>query len=299
MPSTLSPDALVAYVPVIHRGYIELFGRFRDAKSVFVLGTELLAEEDYLRKELRAIAPEQAAELIGCLGIFKSVSVATKRSLQSLNDSRASIVLPDEDVSRLMAERYLNKANTQFHPVFLRWDRHNVDGVNRQHDDVRTSSSKGDVGMMTKAYLAAERSPDIWRRVGAVLAGSGFEWRSSNQPLTAQNTPWVEGDPRNVFKRGVGVEMSTFMHAEASLIAQAAREGRSLVGATMWVTTFPCPPCAMLIAKSGIKRCCFSEGYAMLDGRRVLEEASVEMVRIEGDFPVDERPLVPYPNKSS
>jgi dCMP deaminase len=53
----------------------------------------------------------------------------------------------------------------------------------------------------------------------------------------------------------------------------------------MYVTDFPCPPCAKLIAAAGVKRLYFREGYAVLDGESVLEAAGVEVrqVRVQPD----------------
>lgn len=297
MPERFAPDALVAYVPVIHRGYIEMFGQFSGVKSMIVMSEELLVEEDGLRKELRAISPQQAAELIRSLAIFKRVEVGNKSKLEELNNKHSRVVLPDEDISRGVANRYLGEAKIEFYSVFLRWDRQNVEGANLTNDDVLMSNDEADASLMSKAYAEAEKSPDIWRRVGAVLTGKGFEWAASNQPLTTQNTPWAEGDPRAVFKRGERIEMSTFMHAEANLIAKAAREGANLTGAALYVTTFPCPPCAMLVARSGIKKLFFSEGYAMLDGGRVLADARVEVKRVP--FKPSKKPgSIPYSSKS-
>lgn len=43
------------------------------------------------------------------------------------------------------------------------------------------------------------------------------------------------------------------VHAEANAICNAAKEGISTNGATMWVNRFPCLTCADLIIQSGIK----------------------------------------------
>jgi dCMP deaminase len=48
----------------------------------------------------------------------------------------------------------------------------------------------------------------------------------------------------------------------------------------MYVTDFPCPPCAKLIAGAGIARLYFRTGYAVLDGQDVLEQAGVEVVQV-------------------
>ena len=48
----------------------------------------------------------------------------------------------------------------------------------------------------------------------------------------------------------------------------------------MYMTDFPCPPCAKLIAGAGVAKLYFREGYAVLDGRDVLEAAGVEIVQV-------------------
>ena len=47
----------------------------------------------------------------------------------------------------------------------------------------------------------------------------------------------------------------------------------------LYVTDFPCPPCAKLIAAAGVVRLYFRTGYAVLDGEQVLEAAGVEVLR--------------------
>lgn len=292
-------DALVAYVPVIHRGYIELFRRSTHADSLYILGSDILGEVDYLRKELRAITPEAAAAAVGALHIFPAVTVLHRTDLPLLNFPGVRILMPDEDVSRVVAGKFLDKAVVSLEPVFLRWHRNNVDQP-QTVVPTRISEAAADKALMQQAYDEATHSPDVWRHVGAVLVRGGKALaRSSNQPLTTQNTPWAEGDPRAAFHRGVGIEMSTFMHAEARLIADAARDGTSLEGASLYVTTFPCPQCAMLIAQSGISSCYYAEGYAVLDGARVLSDADVELVQVPVSIPGEAGQLVAYPEKQA
>ena len=76
------------------------------------------------------------------------------------------------------------------------------------------------------------------------------------------------------------LELSLATHAEARLIADAARGGRATQGASMYVTDFPCPPCAKLIAGAGIATLYFRKGYAVLDGEDVLRAAGVDLVDI-------------------
>jgi dCMP deaminase len=295
------PYILVAYVPVLHRGYIELFEKFHDADALYLLAGEELLTDTYARKELRAMTPEQIAAAIEGIGILKHVEPVNKAGLQKLNKSGPRVVLPDEDISREAAEKYLTEAEATFYPIFLRWDRRKLDAekLREQHDETPVSDAKVDVEMTKRAFEVAKQSSDIWRHVGAVLAdGDKIVAESFNRSLSTPNTAWAEGNPRNLFNQGDGIDMSTFMHAEAGLIAAAAKSGHSLKGKTIYVTTFPCPPCAMLIAESGIAACRFAHGYSLLDGLRVMQEAGVDVKRVEADADdTDPAAWVPYPAK--
>ena len=72
-------------------------------------------------------------------------------------------------------------------------------------------------------------------------------------------------DVRNDIDRsqiGEITEYGRMVHAEMNAIADAARLGRPVAGATLYVTTFPCHNCAKHIIASGIARVVFIEPYA-------------------------------------
>jgi dCMP deaminase len=104
---------------------------------------------------------------------------------------------------------------------------------------------------------------------------------AGNEHLPHPLSAYAAGDPRSNFFKGVHLELSTATHAEARLIADAARRGIATQGAVVYVTDFPCPPCAKLLAAAGVSRLYFRTGYAVLDGRDVLEAAGVEIIRVE------------------
>lgn len=98
------------------------------------------------------------------------------------------------------------------------------------------------------------------------------------------------------------MEYSTAIHAETAVIAQAAAQGVSTQGASLYVTTFPCPYCARLIAHSRIKRLFVSDSYATLGGQKLLEDAGIAIIKVEIDVATKEKALnssraLPYPNK--
>lgn len=56
-------------------------------------------------------------------------------------------------------------------------------------------------------------------------------------------------------------EYGRMVHAEMNAICDAAKQGRQIKGATIYVTTFPCHNCAKHIVASGIERVVFIEPY--------------------------------------
>jgi dCMP deaminase len=185
------------------------------------------------------------------------------------------ITLPAEDVSYQIADRFFPRCPVRFDTVFLRWDK--TRSVALLHP--RPARTTGDLAEIAEAR--AGESVDWWRQVGAALRfPDGRVTSATNEHEPHPLSAYAAGDPRANFSKGVHLEISTATHAEARLIADAAREGTATLGAVMYVTDFPCPPCAKLIAGAGIARLYFRTGYAVLDGQDVLERAGVEVVQV-------------------
>lgn len=51
------------------------------------------------------------------------------------------------------------------------------------------------------------------------------------------------------------------VHAEANLIAWAARIGTSLLGSTVWCTHSPCRRCAQLLSNAGVEKLVYQDRY--------------------------------------
>jgi len=126
------------------------------------------------------------------------------------------------------------------------------------------------------ARLAAKKSKDP-TQVGAVLVGPGGEVR-----LTAYNGP-----PRGVDDRPERLERPAkylfASHAEANLIAFAAREGIRTADCTVYVTHAPCASCARTLIQAGIRRVVQGDGTTSMPreefaaARTMFLEAGVEV----------------------
>jgi len=280
---------IVAYVPVLHKGYFDFFSKHApQADYLFVVGRELIAEVDHLRKDLRALEPEQAVQGIRGWGIFKGyVALLDHAAIEALASNRAPLVMPNEEISRHIGGKYFSGNDIEYDSVFfLRWDPEKVLAQRPPGCTHRTSAEDFDREVMRSAFREAELSSDWWRHVGAILLRDKEPiFVAHNRHLPSEHTPYIVGDPRSNFKKGLNIELSTAAHAEVQIIGEAARRGISTEGCSLYVTTFPCPPCAKLVALSGIKTLYYSTGYAMLDGEEDLRRHGVEIVYVEMESP--------------
>lgn len=128
--------------------------------------------------------------------------------------------------------------------------------------------------LMGFAAHAATKSKDS-TRVGAVLVGPDREVR-----LTAYNGP-----PRGVqdvaWRRERPDKYLYASHAEANLVAFAAREGIRTAGCTVFVTHAPCAACARTLIQAGVKAVVHGSGTTSMPeaefsaARAMFKEAGV------------------------
>jgi len=69
------------------------------------------------------------------------------------------------------------------------------------------------------------------------------------------------------------------VHAEANVIAMAAKFGISTEGSTLFCTSSPCYTCAKLLINSGVKRVVYLEPYRDMSGVELLKSCGIEVVR--------------------
>ena len=279
---------VIAYIPVLHSGYVDFLKRHRDATAFLILGSEQLKDFDHLvRKDIRALEPEQMLEALRSLNLFSDLRILNHELIRKILERKYRVVMPEEDESHHVAEKYFSQLHVEYDSVFLRWDK------SRSIKEVKVTSEtitleEFDRQCMGLAISESQKSSDWWRQVGAVVVKDTLPVIVGyNHHEPSARTPYVFGDPRGSFSKGVGIELTTAIHAEASVIAEAARRGIALAGTSLYVTTFPCPMCARLIAHSGIKTCYYGSGYGVLDGEEMLRRANVSLIRVEGKAPPD------------
>lgn len=274
-------QAVLAYIPVLHEGYRRFLDRHARGRRLFLIGPELYADYRPLAKDVRALDAGDAASAVDAWGIAAQVSVLDLDGALILAAESPSLILPAEDVSYQVVERFFGRCEVLYDSAFLRWDKSKSVQMLEPRDLPEVAADAALAELAGLAEAEARRSVDWWRQVGAAMRlADGRVMSASNEHKPHPISAYAVGDPRSNFFKGVHLELSTATHAEAQLIATAAREGMATAGAAMYVTDFPCPPCAKLIAGAGVAKLMFRTGYAVLDGRDVLESAGVELIRV-------------------
>lgn len=275
---------IVAYVPVIHAGYLNFFAE-NPAQSILLIDPAQQTSVKSVAGDMRAIPARDNASFLSHYfsqrGILTRVSVATKHDLFDLALFSGTIVMPEEDVSRFVAEQYFPGKLVSWKNIFLRWNWGNVTKEVPVVADVITTSDSALISISNLAKGISKMSSDWWRQVGAVLIRNGEPILTAyNRHYPNEQSPYIVGDPRSPFGPGERIELSSAHHAEKGIIATAARLGIQTEGMSMLVTTFPCPVCAMDIAVAGIKKVYYCEGYSLVNAEEILRCAGVSLVKI-------------------
>lgn len=252
---------VLLYLPVIQAGYEAFLQRHQDAAAILLLGTGFRACFPSLDKDIRALAPERAAQYLRVTAGPAAVEVVEPDDLPAALTGDV-LVLPDEQIMRDLAGRYRLAAGRTviFDRTFLRWDRAWSTQEQPVSFDGQVTIEELPRAMLGQAARLAGQSSDWWRQVGAVAARDGAILGTAwNRHHPSEYSPYLDGDPRDGFERGVRADLSTAIHAEAAVVAQAAR----------------------LIAESGLRRCFFSRTYSVLAGDQVLRAAGVELIWVD------------------
>ena len=276
---------LIAYVPVYDEGYRQFIEQ-SGAQELYLLGRSVTRGVKSVDRDMRAIDPmtlacmlDQTKELIPLKG---GVMMAGPRTLRRLAGRKGvEFVFPDEDVSRRIAKRFFSGRHVTFKSAALRWDGIRAFKKLPPDEDVIVSSSEVARKFLRRTEKLAERSSDWARQIGLIaVMKDGKRFAVFNEHVPPR-TQYVNGDPRSNFEPGEMIECSTALHCERALIAEAAsRKGMSLRGASVFVTTFPCVDCARQLGKAKVRNVYFKDGYANLNGRQVLRDDNVRVIRV-------------------
>lgn len=105
---------------------------------------------------------------------------------------------------------------------------------------------------MTQSYLISQRSSCERLHVGCVIV-------KDNRVISCGYNGFIAGAPHESIVRNGSEQMT--IHAETNAVADCAKRGVSMCGATAFVTHFCCINCAKVLIAAGIKKIVYAEDY--------------------------------------
>lgn len=281
------PPSLIGYIPTLNQRHLEWFKKYPKS-SLFLISQENAQKIlPRLARDLSAVPAELLARAINGLGLMRDASVFAPHfgsEVDPRTPAWKNWILPDEDISHLLAEKYLVPAgcNVKYEMIWARWDMSAVISEQPVLPDMDISLEEFDREVLRDAGKLAQHSPDWWRQVGAVaFAMEGNRLAAAfNTHMPNEYETYIFGDPstnRDAGKKG----KSCALHAEAAVIAECARSGLRLCCGKIYVTTFPCEGCAAMIAATEISTVYFSEGYSSLNAQDIFRARGIKMVQVK------------------
>lgn len=134
---------------------------------------------------------------------------------------------------------------------------------------------------MTLAVVTSTRATCNRRHVGCIIVSKTNQVLSTGYNGSAPGAAHCD-DIDHLMHDGHCVRT---IHAEANAVAQAAKNGISLSGSRIYVTTHPCPTCLLLLASAGVKDIIHLEAYHAEEddvSTKLANDAAIIIKKYEG-----------------
>lgn len=275
--------------PVFHKGYTEFLSKVSQDKDgklfVGILGDKLIKKLTALEPDIRKVSLKDTERMINSYLKPERYFTIREDNLRGILKSvkPGKIIILKGDKSEDFAEKFLGdyKNILEYFDVRLRWQDSHVREFKKKVSKIPQKELGEHRKFMTEAEKEAEESKCWWRQVGAVAVKNGkVIFRGFNKMLPSDDECYKIGCIRDSLAPGKQPEICSVTHAEATIISLAARDGISLKDATLYVTHFPCPACAKLVALTGFKKMVYSRGSSVFDGERVMASRGVDIIKI-------------------
>lgn len=132
------------------------------------------------------------------------------------------------------------------------------------------------------AQVAALRSTCPVRQVGAVFVGENHSILSLGYNGSPRGTEHCGEECENRV-HGQNINACKAVHAEANAIFNAASNGVSLKGSTLYCTLSPCMNCAKALIQVGVTKIIYGEKSAYDEAISFLNRATIQMMSVEGE----------------
>lgn len=271
---------IIGNFTIIHKGYLDLFLNKYQAADIYILSNNLANNLYELDLDQRKINPNIIKNLFS--GLKRQIYILDEDNLSKIINEDKIVLVEDTVISAFKKKYLAEHKNIITEHGFFYYSDDQVLKTNTKKKKNKTKLDNADIDFMKKAQELTKKSNCFWRQVASLIVKDNkIIYSGFNEMMPNQDECYKIGCIRDAVKPGTKTELCSAVHSEAKCIAEAAKDGKSLKGSSIYVTTFPCPNCAKLIALSGIKKCFYNQGWANFDGERVLKGAGIELIKID------------------
>ena len=275
--------AVFAYIPVIHAGTLTFLDQYREIPILLLDNETGKRENPYLERDIRALSAQEVCIELKAHG-FHTAEVAVPSNLKNQLEVFEELIVPEDEIVDFFLEKYSIQSRIHRVKTFLRWTKQISTDEHTIPPDREISSGEFEKQVLATLNVEAQRSPDWWRQIAAAIVIKGeVVAMAHNKHFPSAHALTINGDPRSNLDAGQGPGVYTSIHAEACVLAHAARKGIAVEGADMYVTTFPCPVCARSVVEAGIVRIFYQKGYSLLDAEEILRNAGISIMLVRED----------------
>ncbi|MCK4799393.1 hypothetical protein KAS31_00265 [Candidatus Parcubacteria bacterium] len=283
---------IIGEFSVFHKGYVEFLNKIKkDEESlvffVGILSDKIIKKLTSLETDIRKVSGGDIKHIINSyLKVEDFFSIEKDNFLEIVRDVEPDkIFILKGDKGENFADKYLTddryKNIVKYYDIRLRWSDDKVQEFKKEASDLSERELEKHQKFMSEALKEAERSKCWWRQVGAVaVKDDEVIFRGFNRMLPTEDECYKIGCIRDSIEPGKDPEVCSVTHAEASIISLAACDGVSLKNTILYVTHFPCPACAKLVALAGFKKVVYSRGSSVFDGERVITSKGIDIIKI-------------------
>jgi len=280
---------IIGEFPVFHKGYTDFLAKISQNKHdkffVGILGDKLIKNLTALEPDIRKVFAEDTQRIINSfLNVEKYFVVEENNFSIIIKEIKpGKIIILKGDKSENFAEKYLERYKDilEYFDIRLHWQDSRVKEFKKEVSEISRKELAECQKFMAEAQAEAEKAKCWWRQVGAVAVKNGkIIFRGFNKMLPNEDECYKIGCVRDSIAPGKSPEVCSVTHAEATIVSLAARDGVSLKDTILFVTHFPCPACAKLVALAGFKKLVYTRGSSVFDGERVMASRGVDIVKI-------------------
>ena len=140
---------------------------------------------------------------------------------------------------------------------------------------------------MEISKLVSTRATCLRRKVGAILVrdrrilSTGYNGPPKGLKHCGDRPEGCLRESRHI-PSGERHELSRAVHAEQNAIIQAAVNGVSIAGATLYTTNYPCSLCTKMLINAEVTEIVYAEGYPDELSKELIAEAGVKVRKFGG-----------------